>query len=252
MQIILSPAKSLELSKKYPDFVALSTPMFLNKAAVIQGVLKKKKAKALMELQDISLNLAQINEQRNQDWSIEGHQNKGRPALFTFDGDVYEGLDAYSLSLEDYNYAIEHLFILSGLYGILRPSDTLLPYRLEMGTALTVQKEKNLYQFWRSELQDYMHEHYRGQYLANLASVEYSKALDLKKLEMRVINFEFLNQSNGKLKNISFFAKKARGMMARFIIENKIENPDHLSAFDTEGYTFAKDLSHLYKFVFIR
>ena len=199
MQILLSPAKSLEIEKKLPDFVELSNPKFLQKAEGIQKVLKKKKAKALMELQDISLNLAQLNEQRNQEWSLERHANEGRAAIFTFNGDVYDGLDAFSMSEEQFNYAQEHVHILSGLYGVLKPSDSILPYRLEMGTSLSIKKDKNLYQYWRTTLQDYFHTNHRGEYLANLASVEYSKVLDVKKLDMRVINFEFLNESNGKL-----------------------------------------------------
>ena len=252
MQIIISPAKSLELEKQYIDNLNVSTPKYLKEAERINAKLKKMNAQDLMELQGISKNLAQLNEERNKAWSSEQHEEKGRPSIFTFNGDVYDGLDAYSLTREQLDFANDHLLILSGLYGLLKPLDLILPYRLEMGTTLDVGKAKNLYAYWSDALKNHMHDHYKGGFLANLASNEYSKVLDLKKIEMRVINFEFLNENNGKLKNISFFAKKARGLMARFIIENKIDKPDHLTAFNDEGYTFYPEKSTLNNLAFMR
>ncbi|MEC4050494.1 peroxide stress protein YaaA [Flavobacterium sp. SUN046] len=252
MKIVISPAKSLNFEKALPS--ALYTePSFLKEATTIQRTLKKKKPKVLMELMSISDNLAQLNWQRNQDWNPPFTPQNARPAVFAFDGDVYTGLDAYSLSEAQLEVLQERLRILSGLYGLLKPLDLMQAYRLEMGTSMAVGKNKNLYEFWKKTITKTLNsELQKGELFVNLASNEYFSAVDVKTLKVPVITPEFKDYKDGKLKMISFFAKKARGMMVRYIIDTNAQTIEDLKSFDYEGYGFDANLSTETKLVFTR
>lgn len=252
MKIVISPAKSLDFesalpSKKYTE------AQFLNKAETIQKTLKKKKPKALMDLMDISEKLADLNWQRNQDWSLPFTTENARPAVYAFNGDVYIGLDAYTISEEKLEVLQDKLRILSGLYGLLKPLDLMQPYRLEMGTNLKVGTKKNLYEFWKKTITDSLNkEMKKDELFVNLASNEYFSVVDVKSLKVPVITPEFKDYKDGKLKMISFFAKKARGLMVRYIIDNNVETLDELKNFNYEGYAFDANLSKGNKLVFTR
>lgn len=252
MKIVISPAKSLNLDKELP--ISLFTESsFLIQAETIQKTLKKKKPKQLMELMDISEKLADLNWQRNQDWQLPFTANNARPAIYTFDGEVYTGLDAYSLPAKKITVLQEKLRILSGLYGILKPLDLMQAYRLEMGTSIKIGTKKNLYEFWKKTLTDELNsELNKDELFVNLASNEYFSAVDAKKLKVPVITPEFKDYKDGKLKMISFFAKKARGLMVRYIIDTNAESVDDLKGFNYEGYAFDANLSAGNKLVFTR
>ena len=213
MKIVISPAKSLNLDKELPTSL-FTEAVFLKQAETIQKTIKKKKPKQLMELMDISEKLADLNWQRNQDWQLPFTPENARPAIYTFDGEVYTCLDAYSLPVEKVAVLQDKLRILSGLYGILKPLDLMQAYRLEMGTSIAIGSNKNLYEFWKKILTDQLNSELNKEELfVNLASNEYFSAVDLKKLKVPVITPEFKDYKDGKLKMISFFAKKARGLM---------------------------------------
>jgi cytoplasmic iron level regulating protein YaaA (DUF328/UPF0246 family) len=252
MKIVISPAKSLNLDKELPTSL-FTEATFLKQAETIQKTLKKKKPKQLMELMDISEKLADLNWQRNQDWQLPFTPENARPAMYTFDGEVYTGLDAYSLPVEKIGVLQEKLRILSGLYGILKPLDLMQAYRLEMGTSIAIGSKKNLYEFWKISVTDYLNsELNKDELFVNLASNEYFSAVDLKKLKVPVITPEFKDYKDGKLKIISFFAKKARGLMVRYIIDTNAESVDDLKGFNYEGYAFDANLSEGNKLVFTR
>jgi len=252
MKIVISPAKSLDFESTLPT-KKHTEAQFLNKAETIQKTLKKKKPKALMELMDISEKLADLNWQRNQDWSLPFTTENARPAVYAFNGDVYIGLDAYTISEEKLEVLQDKLRILSGLYGLLKPLDLMQPYRLEMGTNLKVGTKKNLYEFWKKTITDSLNkEMKKDELFVNLASNEYFSAVDVKSLKVPVITPEFKDYKDGKLKMISFFAKKARGIMVRYIIDNNVETLDELKNFNYEGYAFDANLSKGNKLVFTR
>jgi cytoplasmic iron level regulating protein YaaA (DUF328/UPF0246 family) len=252
MKIVISPAKSLNLDKELP--ISLFTEAsFLKQAETIQKTLKKKKPKQLMELMDISEKLADLNWQRNQDWQLPFTTENARPAIYTFDGEVYTGLDVYSLPVEKVTVLQDKLRILSGLYGVLKPLDLMQAYRLEMGTSIQIGTKKNLYEFWKKSVTDYLNsELNKDELFVNLASNEYFSAVDAKKLKVPVITPEFKDYKDGKLKMISFFAKKARGLMVRYIIDTNAESVDDLKGFNYEGYAFDANLSEGNKLVFTR
>jgi cytoplasmic iron level regulating protein YaaA (DUF328/UPF0246 family) len=252
MKIVISPAKSLNLDKGLP--ISLFTESsFLKQAETIQKTLKKKKPKQLMELMDISVKLADLNWQRNQDWQLPFTPENARPAIYTFDGEVYTGLDAYSLPTEKVAILQDKLRILSGLYGVLKPLDLMQAYRLEMGTSIAIGSKKNLYEFWKKTLTDELNSELNNDELfVNLASNEYFSAVDAKKLKVPVITPEFKDYKDGKLKMISFFAKKARGLMVRYIIDTNAETVEDLKGFNYEGYAFDANLSAGNKLVFTR
>jgi cytoplasmic iron level regulating protein YaaA (DUF328/UPF0246 family) len=252
MKIVISPAKSLNLDKELPTSL-FTEASFLKQAETIQKTLKKKKPKQLMELMDISEKLADLNWQRNQDWQLPFKPENARPAIYTFDGEVYTGLNAYSLPVEKVGVLQDKLRILSGLYGILKPLDLMQAYRLEMGTSIAIGTKKNLYEFWKKTLTDQLNsELNKDDLFVNLASNEYFSAVDVKKLKVPVITPEFKDYKDGKLKMISFFAKKARGLMVRYIIDTNAETVDDLKGFNYEGYAFDANLSEGNKLVFTR
>ncbi|RKS92482.1 hypothetical protein BC952_2382 [Flavobacterium limicola] len=252
MKIVISPAKSLNFEKQLPTQLHTET-LFLKESRQVHKVLKEKKPADLSDLMSISDKLADLNWKRNQDWKTPFTTSNARPAVYTFDGDVYIGLDAYSIPEKKIEALQDRLRILSGLYGLLKPLDLIQAYRLEMGTKLPIGVSKNLYEFWKptitkalnSELKD-------GELFVNLASTEYFSAIDAKGLKVPVITPEFKDYKNGKLKIISFFAKKARGMMVRYIIDTNAQTIDDLKRFNYDGYQFDANLSEGNHLVFTR
>ena len=239
--MIISPAKSLDFESKLPT-AQYSMPAFLEETAKIHKVLAGKKPKALMDLMDISTQLAELNWERNQRFSLPFTPENARPALYAFSGDVYTGLDAYTLESEKLPSVQEKLRILSGLYGMLKPLDLIQPYRLEMGTALKVGRKKNLYDFWKETLTKALNaEMEDGEILVNLASNEYYSALDEKKIKARIITPVFKDWKNDKLKVLSFFAKKARGSMVRYLIDSGAQTLEEIMNFAEDGYEFSRE-----------
>jgi len=254
MIAILSPAKSLELKKEYLK-TDTTTPIFLTDANAISKVIKKWTPKKIQSIQGVSEKLADLNFDRNQLWGTIENKFNLRPAIYTFDGEVYSGLNAYELNLSEIEYANQHLKILSGLYGLLRPLDIMEPYRLEMGTEISIGKHSNLNSYWKNKLTNEIENELKGhnnQWLVNLASNEYSKSIDLKKFGEKVIHVDFLEEEKGAFKNISFFSKKARGLMARYIVQNKIDIPEDLKSFDIEHYSFNSQKSKNNHLIFSR
>jgi len=252
MKIIISPAKSLDYETALPTG-RHTTAKFLKDSRAINKVIRKKKPKELSELMDISDNLAQLNWQRNKVWKTPFTTENARPAVYAFAGDVYIGLDAYSIPAEKLDDLQDRLRILSGLYGLLKPLDLVQPYRLEMGTQLPVGESKNLYEYWRPKLTAAVNKELKkGELFVNLASDEYASAIDFKTLKVPVIKVDFKDMKDGKLKMISFFAKKARGMMVRYIIDTNAQTLDDLKGFDYDGYGFDANLSKANHLVFTR
>lgn len=241
MKIVISPAKSLDFESPLPT-ERYTEPLFLDEAEKLNKVLAKKKPKALSELMGISGQLADLNWQRNQEFSRPFTQENARPAVFAFNGDVYQGLDACTLKESQMDRLQDSLRILSGLYGVLRPLDLIQPYRLEMGTRLSVGRKKNLYEFWKKIITDQLNSELKdGELFLNLASNEYFSAVDARRLKVPVIAPVFKDWSKDKLRVISFFAKKARGAMVRYILDSGAETLEDIRAFDYEGYQFSRE-----------
>jgi len=255
MLAVISPAKRLNMT---PVAVSQTTPEFQHEANILASHARQLTLAKLKGLMDLSDDLARLNRDRFQAFqAFQGASTpeNAKPAAFIFDGDTYSGLDAGSLDPDALNYAQSHLRILSGLYGILRPLDAIQPYRLEMGSRLKTRRGKNLYEFWRDlpakALND-AGDAIGSDILVNCASQEYFGAVDLKKLKLRVIEPVFYEVKAGTPKIVSFFAKKARGSMARFIIEQRVTNPEGLKDFDLGGYQFDPDTSTDDRLVFMR
>ncbi|MBT8264308.1 MAG: peroxide stress protein YaaA [Muriicola sp.] len=241
MKIVISPAKSLDFETEIPT-TKYSIPVFLEESEKINKVLAKKKPKALMQLMGFSSNLAELNWERNQQFSTPFTLENARPAVYAFNGDVYQGLDAYTIPENKLDALQDSLRILSGLYGILKPLDLMQPYRLEMGTSLKLGRKKNLYDFWKDTLTNSLNKELAEEELfVNLASNEYFSALDAKKIKVPVITPIFKDWKNDKLKVISFFAKKARGSMVRYIIDTGATTLDDLKAFSNDDYLFSEE-----------
>ena len=241
MKIVISPAKSLNYDSALPT-TKHSQPAFLEEAASLNKLLAKKKPKALSTLMHISDALANLNWQRNQDFALPFTQENARPAVYAFNGDVYQGLDAYSITEDKLPLLQDTLRILSGLYGVLKPLDLMQPYRLEMGTQLKVGRKKNLYEFWKKQLTTHLNsELEEGELFLNLASNEYFGAIDEKELKVPVITPIFKDWKNDKLKVISFFAKKARGAMVRYILDNNAKTLEDIKGFNSDDYIYSKE-----------
>lgn len=252
MKIVISPAKSLNFEKDLPTHLHTES-LFLKESKIVQTVLKEKNPSELSDLMSISEKLADLNWKRNQDWKTPFTTSNSRPAIYTFDGDVYTGLDAFSIPIHKIEILQDRLRILSGLYGVLKPLDLMQAYRLEMGTKLPIGESQNLYQFWKPILTKALNKELEeGELFVNLASNEYFSAIDVKALKVPVITPEFKDYKNGKLKIISFFAKKARGMMVRYIIDTNAETIEDLKGFNYDGYQFDANLSEGYQLVFTR
>ena len=253
MLIVLSPAKSLDLDSP-PTTLERTTPRFIDDAAALIKVLKPKSPAEIGALMAISDPLSVLNVTRYADWHPD-HAD-ARQAIMSFDGDVYTGLAARALAPEALTYVQRRVRILSGLYGLLRPLDRMHPYRLEMGTRLANPRGKDLYAFWGERISAALNDDLRGldgaPALVNLASEEYFKSVKPKKLDVPVIAPVFEDWKNGKYKIISFFAKRARGMMARYAAERGITDPEALKDFDVDGYAFAPEVSTEREWVFRR
>ena len=252
MKLLISPAKSLNFENDAPT-KRTSDTQFLKLSEIISKELKKLKVLEIENLMSISNKLAVLNYERFQDWKLPFEENKIKQAIFAFDGEVYNGLNANTLQENQLDYLQSNVRILSGLYGILRPLDLILPYRLEMGTKISVKNNKNLYEFWKQTLTKHLiKENTNDEVIVNLASKEYFDVIDKKSIKNKIITPEFKDYSNGKLTMISFFAKKARGLMVRYAIDNEINNPLDLKNFNVENYRIDINLSTDTKWVFTR
>lgn len=257
MLCLLSPAKSLDYESAIaPEVLGLaSVPSFVPQSAALIDVLRDYTPAQLAALMSLSDPLAQLNVARYQLWRPEFTDDNSRPAVFAFNGDVYEGLEAASLSVEQLTWAQQHVLILSGLYGVLRPLDRLQPYRLEMGTRLATPQAKDLYGYWGELPARFINDQQAGDaapVVVNLASQEYFKAVKRKVLRARVVECVFEDWKSGQWKVISFHAKRARGLMARHLITQRIDHPDGLDGFDAEGWAFAPAASDADRRVFRR
>ncbi len=245
MLILVSPAKTLDFETP-PAFADNTQPVLLDHSEALIKELRPLKAAKLGKLMNISSKLAELNAQRFADWSTPFTPDTAKQAIYAFQGDVYIGLQADSMDKRDINFAQKHLRILSGLYGVLRPLDLMQAYRLEMGTRFANKRGANLYQFWSDHVTDSLNEELLAQkkpFVLNLASNEYFKVVNRYQLKADVISPVFKDKKNGEYKLISFFAKKARGMMSRYVIDNRIKKREDLTGFDTAGYRFNPKLT---------
>jgi len=253
MLILISPAKTLKT-----DVSALnnsSIPELINTSDKISSRLKKLKPQKLGDLMGISAKLAQLNYERYQSWKVPYNNNNALTAIFAFRGEVYNGLDIDSFTQEELAYTNDHLRILSGLYGLLKPLDAILPYRLEMGTNLKIGRKNNLYEFWEDKITLLINKQLiqlKEETIVNLASNEYFKVINTKKLKANIITPVFMEEKNGKYKVISIYAKKARGLMSAFILKNRIQIAEELKHFNADGYNYNDELSDKAKIVFTR
>jgi cytoplasmic iron level regulating protein YaaA (DUF328/UPF0246 family) len=257
MIVILSPAKNMNVLPNEKRATSKNTkPQFMGEAEKLIEDLRHLKKDELKELMKISDKLTVVNYDRYANWNENHNGNNASQAIYSFTGEAYRGLDAASLKASDAEYAQKVLRVLSGLYGVLRPLDLIQPYRLEMGTKYGFGDKKNLYDFWGSKITENIDKAIDDSpgenVLVNLASNEYAKSIDFKKLKNKTVTTSFYEERNGKLKMIVVYAKKARGMMARFIIQNRIEQLDDLKAFDTDGYYFSNENSREDNLVFVR
>ena len=241
MKIVVSPAKSLDYESKLPTTRG-TQPAFLETTAKLNRKMSRMTKNEISKLMSISDKLADLNYTRYQDFKEEHNKKNSRPAVYAFNGDVYAGLDAYSIPTEKLDQLQDSLRILSGLYGILKPLDLIQPYRLEMGTSVGIERKDNLYEVWQPKITELLNKEMEADELfINLASNEYFKAIDTKKLKAEVISPVFKDFKNGKLKIISFYAKKARGAMVRYIIDKDVHNLEELKGFDYMDYRFSEE-----------
>lgn len=252
MKLVLSPAKSLNFETKLPT-TKTTEGCFLAEAERLNKLLKKKSARSLSKLMSISDNLGKLNYERNQEWSLPFTNDNARQALYAFSGDVYRGIDAYTIDTKKLDKVQDTVRIISGLYGILKPLDLIQPYRLEMGTRMPVGKNKNLYEFWKKKVTQALNDELEDNELfLNLASNEYFKAIDTKALKVPVITANFKDLKNGEYKTIMTFTKLARGYMTRYVIDTNANTVDDIKGFNYEGYGFSEELSSENDLVFIR
>lgn len=243
MKIVISPAKTLDYETKLPTTRG-TQPSFLETTATVNRKLARMSKKEISELMSISDKLADLNHERYQNFEEEHTKTNSRPAAYAFAGDVFVGLDAYTIPTEKLDFLQDSLRILSGFYGILRPLDLIQPYRLEMGTSLAVGRKQNLYELWQEKVTASLNKELKKDELfVNLASQEYFKAVDAEKLKASVITPVFKDFKNGKLKIISFYAKKARGSMVRYIVDTEAQTVEDLKGFDYDGYRFSAEES---------
>lgn len=252
MKLVLSPAKSLDFESKLPT-TKTSESCFLKESERLNKLLKKKSARSLSKLMSISPALGELNYERNQEWQLPFTKDNARQAIYAFSGDVYRGLDAYTIPKDKIEKVQDTVRIISGLYGVLKPLDLMQPYRLEMGTKFPVGKNKNLYEFWKQKITQTLNDELEeGELFLNLASNEYFKAIDVKALKVPVVTATFKDFKNGEYKTIMTFAKLARGYMTRYIIDNNANTIDDLKGFNYEGYGFSEAMSSETELVFIR
>jgi cytoplasmic iron level regulating protein YaaA (DUF328/UPF0246 family) len=252
MLVVISPAKKLDWSERA---VEMTTPDFLNDASVLAETARGLSVAELKKLMHLSDDLAKLNYDRFRDYAENPTPSQVRPAALCFAGDTYQGLEAASLDDEEMRWAQDHLRILSGLYGVLRPLDAMQAYRLEMGSRLKNVRGKNLYEFWTTQISEALHrqaEASGAKVLVNCASQEYFGAVPVEALTLPVVTPQFMEDKNGTPKIVSFYAKKARGAMARYVIQHRLTEPDALLEFDAGGYGYREDLSTPGKPVFVR
>lgn len=241
MKIVVSPAKTLDYESELPTTRG-TQPEFLETASKLNRKLSRQSKKEISSLMSISDKLADLNYTRYQEFEEEHNKKNSRPAMYAFNGDVYTGLDAYTIPTDKLDKLQDTLRILSGMYGVLRPLDLMQPYRLEMGTSIGIERKKDLYGVWQKKVTGYLNDELEDDELfLNLASNEYFKAVDTKKLKVPVISPVFKDFKNGKLKIISFFAKKARGSMVRYIIDKDCKTLDDVKGFDYDDYRFSEE-----------
>lgn len=254
MLMVISPAKTLDYTSPLAT-QEFTQPRYLEQSSQLIEVLRQLSPSELAQLMKVSDKIAGLNVARFTEWQPNFNLGNARQAILAFKGDVYSGLDAESLTPEDFNYAQKHLRILSGLYGVLRPLDLMQPYRLEMGTRLQNTKGKNLYEFWGDQITESLNQclaEQNASVLLNLASNEYFKAVQAKQLKATLVNVDFKDLKNGQYKIISFYAKKARGMMARYVIEQQIDSVAALKNFNAQGYYYSAEQSKPNHLVFLR
>ena len=252
MKLVLSPAKSLSLESELPT-TNFSEGCFLKEAERLNKLLKKKSARSLSKLMKISPTLGQLNYERNQEWQLPFTPKNSRQAVYAFSGDVYRGLDAYTIPKEKIDKLQDTVRIISGLYGVLKPLDLMQPYRLEMGTKFPVGRNKNLYDFWKKKVTQALNDELQEDELfLNLASNEYFKAIDVKALKVPVVNITFLEFKEGNYKNIAIFSKLARGLMTRYIIDTNASSIEDIKGFNYENYSFDVNQSTDLNLVFTR
>ncbi len=254
MLALISPAKTLDYESALPSD-QYTLPRLLEHSQQLIDISRKLSATDIANLMSVSEKIAKLNVERFNDWQPDLNFSNARQALFAFKGDVYTGLDAYNLNDQTLEYAQQHLRMLSGLYGLLRPLDLMMPYRLEMGTKLHNLRGHNLYEFWGDHITRLINddlENANSELLVNIASDEYYKSVIERKLKAEIIKPVFLDQKNGKYKVISFYAKKARGLMARYMIENQLNKVEDLKSFNTDGYYFDAESSRQGELVFKR
>ena len=252
MKVLLSPAKSLDFKSQLPT-EKNSYLCFEKEAEFLNSILKRKSPKDLSDLMSVSSKIADLNYERNHEWSLPFTNKNVRQAVYAFSGDVYKGLDAYSIDEEKIDFMQSTVRIISGLYRLIKPLDLIQPYRLEMGTKLSFDKNKNLYDYWREKITNQLNlELSDSEPVLNLASNEYFKAIDSKVLNSDVYSANFKEFKDGKYKTIAIFSKKARGMMARYIIENNITDINSLKSFNYDRYIFNENLSSDKELIFCR
>lgn len=254
MLAVVSPAKTLDYESQVQT-TEFTRPKHLKQSQLLINRLRDFSALDLSELQHVSSKIAEVNFERNHQWKTPFNLKNARQAMFAFKGDVYTGLDAYSMDEKSIHFAQDHLLILSGLYGLLRPLDLMQPYRLEMGTKLNTSAGKNLYEFWDLQITEAINKQLKAiksDTLVNLASNEYFKSVKAKDIKGQIITPAFKDYKDGQYKMIGFYAKKARGLMARYLIDNELSDPEQLKAFDSEGYCYNPNLSDGKNWVFTR
>ena len=254
MLIVVSPAKKLDYDTPAKT-KQKTTPDFLDHSQILIDRLRQFSAVDIAELMHLSMKLAELNFDRYEGWELPLTTDKAKQAMFAFKGDVYTGLDAESFSAADIKFAQKHFRMLSGLYGLLRPLDLMYPYRLEMGTKLDNERGKNLYEFWGSIITDAINKQLKSsksEYLINLASNEYFKSVKTKEINAEIITPAFKEYKNGEYKMIGIYAKKARGLLSRYIIQNQLSDPEDIKNFDLDGYKFNSKVSKGNNWVFTR
>ena len=252
MKILLSPAKSLDFKSQLPTDKS-SSICFEKEAQYLNSILRSKNPKELSDLMSISSKIADLNYERNHSWSFPFTANNARQAVYAFSGDVYRGLDAYTIDNDSIDFMQNSVRIISGLYGLIKPLDLIQPYRLEMGTKLAFDSNKNLYDFWIKKITEQLNSELESdEPVLNLASNEYFKALDKKVIKTDIYSANFKQFKNGEYKTIAIFSKRARGMMTRYTIDNKIREINDLKSFDYDGYIFDENLSSEKELIFIR
>jgi cytoplasmic iron level regulating protein YaaA (DUF328/UPF0246 family) len=249
MLLLLSPAKTLDFSPN--EFSSHTQAKFLEQSQRLIDLLRPKSEEALQELMKVSEKIAQLNVERYKQFELPFDRDNAKQAILAFKGDVYQGLAAAELDADDLEFAQAHVGILSGLYGLLKPLDLIQPYRLEMGTKLSNERGKNLYEFWGTQIAEYINE-WQPSAIVNLASKEYFKAVDTKVLQQPVWQIDFKENKNGQYKIVALYAKRARGLMTHYAIKNRLEHPEQLKGFDLDDYQYNEELSKEQHLVFTR